>query len=293
MTDRVGVRFFEGQAAVSMAVLRDPASAPGACEVTGDGSTDGTRVCARRTATTLAGKAALLAAMGSPCSAAELYPYVEVRRDHYGAPQFVFKPGCPLGAPGMATMRPRLSLSHDAPYALACTVLAEGSRPHLSSGSPGQDEGLATVLRELLAVVLCTGEARRAFLDVYAQAVRGVGVDIVAIGRLSTLVEARADVLPGLFTPAERAEAGSAPCAATYLAKVFAAKEAVFKTLQSAWPDDSDLLGIEVLGVADATVQVTLGGGMAALARSRGVDRFVVAVAQHQTYGAAAALALR
>lgn len=303
MTDCVGVRFLEGQAAVSIAVLQGLAGAANADGSIADGSAMGDDILApapiattptavRRMATTLVGKAALLAALGSPCCAAELYPYVEVHRDHYGVPRFVFKAGCPLGAPGMPTIRPHLSLSHDAPYALACAVVPKEHRPHLPSDGLAQAEGLAAVLRETLTTVLRTGEARRALIDLHPRAVRGVGVDIVATGRLSTIVETQADVLPGLFTPAERAEADSAPCAATHLAQVFAAKEAVFKTLQSAWPDDSDLLGIEVLGVAGGLPRVTLRGGMAALARSRGAGRFVTAVTPHQTYAAAAALAM-
>lgn len=308
MPDRVGARFFEGQAAVSIAVLDSLANAPSADESAAADSvvnllmpdllTAAERqsaaraaIPARRMATTLAGKAALLAAIGSPCRPAEFYPYVEVRRDHYGAPRFVFKAGCPLGAPGMATIRPHLSLSHDAPYALACAVVPEERRQYPPLAGRGQAEAIAAALRETLTAVLLTGEARRAFIDVHPRAVRGAGVDIVATGRLRMILEAQADVLPGLFTPAERAEADSAPCAAMHLAQVFAAKEAVFKTLQSAWPDDGDLLGIEVLDVARGLPRVTLRGGMAALARSRGIERFVTAVTPHQTYAAAAALA--
>lgn len=67
----------------------------------------------------------------------------------------------------------------------------------------------------------------------------GIGVDIVAVGRLQRALERRPRLEARLFTPFERGEVGSGPRRSLRLAARFAAKEALLKALGTGLADAS------------------------------------------------------
>lgn len=143
----------------------------------------------------------------------------------------------------------------------------------------------------MLVEALAAGSARRVVASKGSRSLCGAGVDIVALDRMSVPGE---DALKsaGLFTAAEWAEVESSDRMFARLALTFVTKEAVFKTLASAWPDHSglDSLEIRVLHRHGVTSDVVLSVGLEALARARGITEFAVAVVSDQAYGAATAL---
>lgn len=241
---------------------------------------------AGRAATTLAAKCAVGTALGRPLGA-RFFGCGHVYRDINGVPR--------LSYPGhiREQVKPRshLSLSQDGPYSIAVAVVPDESCTSRPPHARSSDDELRSTLHEMLVEALAAGSARRVVANKGSRSLCGAGVDIVALDRMSVLGE---DALKsaGLFTAAEWAEVESSDRMFARLALTFAAKEAVFKTLASAWPDHSGPGSLEIRGLHrhGVTSDVVLSGGLEALARARGITEFAVAVVSGQAYGAATAL---
>lgn len=102
--------------------------------------------------------------------------------------------------------------------------------------------------------------------------VLGVGIDLVDIHRVVQMLERREEqALHKLLTPAERAFVMAQPVPARHIAARIAAKEAVYKALQSL-PDARGVgwQEIEVLRSVDGRPSVKLHGAGAELDKKRG-----------------------
>lgn len=122
--------------------------------------------------------------------------------------------------------------------------------------------------------------------------VAGLGTDLVEIERAARLLARKGDhALERLLTPAERAYVSGRPDPASHLAARLAAKEAVYKALQSlpgargiGWRD------IEVLRDAAGRPAVALHGLAERLVRQRGDGRIHLSMTHSATAAAAVAI---
>jgi holo-[acyl-carrier protein] synthase len=120
----------------------------------------------------------------------------------------------------------------------------------------------------------------------------GIGVDIVSIERIERLHLRYGERLAArLLGPAERRRlnSGRVP-AAPYIAKRFAAKEAVSKALGTGFAEGLRWSEIEVLNDARGRPQVRLSGRAAALAEDLGVLQVHLSLADERRYAVAQAV---
>jgi holo-[acyl-carrier protein] synthase len=114
----------------------------------------------------------------------------------------------------------------------------------------------------------------------------GVGTDILLIDRVRRCVDSPSFVRR-TFTEAETRLGESRPDPASYYAKVFAGKEAVFKCFGVS----ADALGswrdVEIVDSDERQPVVNLSGSLAAMARSRGVSRVLLSLSYDTDYAIA------
>lgn len=121
----------------------------------------------------------------------------------------------------------------------------------------------------------------------------GVGTDIVEISRIAALMRDREDLfLRRWFTEAEIAYCQAKAKPVQHLAARMAAKEAVVKSLRSAWPGPLPWRHIEVV-VNDAGVpSVRLSGAAEEVARRQGAASLQISLSHGDDYATATAVCL-
>ncbi|HEX8924281.1 MAG TPA: holo-ACP synthase [Terriglobales bacterium] len=120
----------------------------------------------------------------------------------------------------------------------------------------------------------------------------GAGVDIIAISRMSQILEGsgRDAFMKKVYTEAEIARARSHPQPVAYFAKTFAAKEAVFKTFSIAGTPDVRLTDIEIQDGQVGEPVAVLSGYFAGLAAQRKVSRVLLSMSYDGDYAIAMAV---
>jgi holo-[acyl-carrier protein] synthase len=114
----------------------------------------------------------------------------------------------------------------------------------------------------------------------------GVGTDILLIDRMRGQITSEA-FMHRVFTSDEMNTGRWRADPATYYAKVFAAKEAVFKCFGISADELGSWLNIEIKDSEEAQPEVVLGGLMAELARARKVERVMLSLSSDTDYAVA------
>lgn len=125
-------------------------------------------------------------------------------------------------------------------------------------------------------------------------AVVGHGVDIVEVHRIARMLADHPErFAQRCFTPAERAYCtASARRSAEHFAARFAAKEAVLKALGRGLGEGRAMIEIEVVRGSGGEPGLALHAGAAAVARERGVARWVISLSHSDTVAIASVIAL-
>ena len=119
----------------------------------------------------------------------------------------------------------------------------------------------------------------------------GFGVDLVDVSRIEAEVRTHgSDFARDLFSAEEIAYCESQRHPAQHYAARFAAKEAVFKALRADGGDGARWREVEVAAGDDGEPQVVLHGGLAELARSRGVTRILLSLSHTRALATASAI---
>ena len=112
-----------------------------------------------------------------------------------------------------------------------------------------------------------------------------LGTDILEVARIEAVVERQGDrFVQRILTAAEQAEYADSRIAIRLLAKRFAAKEAVAKTLGTGIGRGVSWQDIEVRHDDFGAPHVDLSGGALAVARERGGSRVLLTLADEQDY---------
>lgn len=119
----------------------------------------------------------------------------------------------------------------------------------------------------------------------------GIGADLVDIDRFRAVMTRTPAVVERLFTPDERAYAGRAADPAPRLAARFAAKEAALKALGLGLGGMA-MAQIEVVRSGDGPPGLVLHGRARSVARTRGVDRWLVTLSHTDRLAQAVVVAL-
>ena len=118
----------------------------------------------------------------------------------------------------------------------------------------------------------------------------GLGVDIIAIGRMRDVLETGGRVfMDKVFTPWEQQRAEIHPDRVAYLAMTFAAKEAIFKTFGIGWETGVQFKEIEVRDGEHGEPIPVLTGRFAELASERNVSRVLLSLSYDGDYAVAVA----
>jgi holo-[acyl-carrier protein] synthase len=118
----------------------------------------------------------------------------------------------------------------------------------------------------------------------------GVGVDIIAINRIRDALETTGKVFMNkVLTPWEQKRAETQPDTVAYVAMIFAAKEAIFKTFGIGWHSGVQITEIEVQEGKYGEPIPVLKGRFAELAAERGVSRVLVSLSYDGDYAVAVA----
>lgn len=121
--------------------------------------------------------------------------------------------------------------------------------------------------------------------------VLGVGIDIVSIERVRRALEDGGDAFAEkVFTPFERQAAADSPNPVSSLATAFAAKEAVFKTMDIDWSSGVRLDEVEVRNAPNGRPYVELRGEFARRAKQRGGSGVLLSLSYEREYAVACAL---
>ncbi len=120
-----------------------------------------------------------------------------------------------------------------------------------------------------------------------------VGVDIVSIDRIRRVLEGPSgrSFVRRTFTPLEAAESEARSDRVCFLAGRFAAKEAVFKSLGTAFTDEDEPRDIELRTAPDGRPLVRLQGHLGEAAKERDIGAVSVSLSQDGDYVVAVALA--
>lgn len=113
----------------------------------------------------------------------------------------------------------------------------------------------------------------------------GLGVDLIALSRMKDAVETSgAAFLNKVFTSVEQARYRLHPNPVAYLATIFAAKEAIFKSFGTGWDSGVQFTEIEIEDGPHGEPVAALKGKFAELAARHGVERVLVSVAYDGGY---------
>jgi len=121
-----------------------------------------------------------------------------------------------------------------------------------------------------------------------------MGTQIVEVVRIRQLIDRHAEVfLDRVFTQAEQTQCRERLRTAEHFAAVWAAKEAGLRSLGTMWNRTMAWTDVELDCSQRSEPRIVLHGAPAALARSKGATRFVVALAHTRVHATATVLALR
>jgi phosphopantetheine--protein transferase-like protein len=119
----------------------------------------------------------------------------------------------------------------------------------------------------------------------------GLGVDIITLSRMKDVLETGGKVfMDKVFTPWEQDRAGTHPDRVAYLAMIFAAKEAIFKTFGIGWETGVQFKEIEVRDGEHGEPIPILTGRFAELASEREVARVLLSLSYDGDYAVAVAV---
>jgi phosphopantetheine--protein transferase-like protein len=118
----------------------------------------------------------------------------------------------------------------------------------------------------------------------------GLGVDIITLGRMKGVLETGGKVfMDKVFTPWEQERAETHPDRVAYLAMIFAAKEAIFKTFGIGWETGVQFKEIEVRDGEHGEPVPVLTGRFAELASEREIARVLLSLSYDGDYAVAVA----
>jgi phosphopantetheine--protein transferase-like protein len=118
----------------------------------------------------------------------------------------------------------------------------------------------------------------------------GLGVDFISISRMRDVLETGGKVfMDKVFTPWEQERASTHPERVTYLAMIFAAKEAIFKTFGIGWETGVQFKEIEVRDGEHGEPIPVLTGRFSKLASERGASRVLLSLSFDGDYAVAVA----
>jgi holo-[acyl-carrier protein] synthase len=122
----------------------------------------------------------------------------------------------------------------------------------------------------------------------------GHGIDLVEVARIERMLADHPDrFAERCFTPAEREYCSRSPQrAGEHYAARFAAKEAVLKALGRGLGEGLSLNEIEVTRSPGGEPALLLHAGAGAIARSRGVSRWLISLSHTRTHAIASVIAL-
>jgi holo-[acyl-carrier protein] synthase len=119
----------------------------------------------------------------------------------------------------------------------------------------------------------------------------GVGTDIVAVARISALIQARGTVfLQRWFTPREIGYCSGKAVPARHFAARFAAKEAVVKALPMPWEGPLPWRSIEIINDRRGAPAVRLSGSIGQAAAAAGAGQIRVSLSHCDEYASAVAV---
>ncbi len=122
----------------------------------------------------------------------------------------------------------------------------------------------------------------------------GIGTHVVDCPRVAKLLARHADLfLAQVYTANEQAFCRGRTHTTEHYAAVWAAKEAVYKSLGTAWRRGLAWTDVEVADPAGPAACATLAGAAADLARERGVRTVLVTLAHSRAFATATAIAVR
>jgi holo-[acyl-carrier protein] synthase len=116
----------------------------------------------------------------------------------------------------------------------------------------------------------------------------GIGADILLIDRIRRCLDS-SSFITRTFTEAETLPARSRPDSGAYYAKVFAGKEAVFKCFGISGDELESWRDVEIVDSEERQPVAILGGSLAILAASRGVERVLLSLSSDTDYAMAVA----
>lgn len=120
--------------------------------------------------------------------------------------------------------------------------------------------------------------------------IRGIGIDTAVISEMADIARGRGAAR--MFTAAELADSGAAADPAAYLAKRFAAKEAVFKAVAHLLAEKSfDLRLVETLSRGDGSPCITTEGPLRGILQRAGVARLFVSLTTEEDMATAVVIA--
>ncbi len=120
----------------------------------------------------------------------------------------------------------------------------------------------------------------------------GVGTDILRIDRIRDCMDSPS-FMSRTFTPLEMNAAQGRADELAHYARIFAAKEAVFKCMGLAADDLGSWLNIEIEDGGEEQPKARLRGSMARLAETRGVGRVMLSISSDTDYSVAFAVATK
>jgi holo-[acyl-carrier protein] synthase len=119
----------------------------------------------------------------------------------------------------------------------------------------------------------------------------GLGVDIIAISRMRDILETSGRVFMNkVFTAYEQERSETRPDRVAYLAMIFAAKEAIFKTFGIGWETGVRFKEIEVRDGEWGEPIPVLAGRFLELASERGASRVLLSLSYDGDYAIAVAM---
>jgi holo-[acyl-carrier protein] synthase len=119
----------------------------------------------------------------------------------------------------------------------------------------------------------------------------GIGTDIVQIDRIAKVLERQSDKFTQrILTPTEQQEFARLDNSVAYLAKRFAAKEAVAKALGTGIGHGVSFQDINVINDDKGAPAISLSGGAESVMRSRGASQVLLSLADEVHYAIAYAI---
>ncbi|HIE44060.1 MAG TPA: holo-[acyl-carrier-protein] synthase [Candidatus Omnitrophica bacterium] len=124
--------------------------------------------------------------------------------------------------------------------------------------------------------------------------IAGIGTDIISVERIhSVILRRKGRFLNRIFTPQEREYCRSKKFPWIHFAGRFAAKESVFKVLESGWSLGVRWQDVEILPAENGEPRVTLRGKAKYLAEKRGITQILVSISHNRKYAIATAVGER